>query len=101
MWLPQLGGVARGLVYMHGQGMVHGDLKGVCLRTGVTFHLLMDLMCQGQYPYRQERPRPPGRLRPAYDHIGCYKSRIFKLVYARRHIPMDGSGTPQPPAVRL
>ena len=29
MWIPQLGDVARGLVYMHSQGMVHGDLKGV------------------------------------------------------------------------
>jgi hypothetical protein len=27
----QLEGVAEGLVYIHGQGMVHGDLKGVCL----------------------------------------------------------------------
>jgi len=27
--LPQLRDVARGLVYMHGQGIVHGDLKGV------------------------------------------------------------------------
>ena len=29
--LPQLCDVARGLIYMHGQGMVHGDLKGVRL----------------------------------------------------------------------
>ena len=26
----QLVDVAEGLVYMHEQGMVHGDLKGVC-----------------------------------------------------------------------
>ena len=26
----QLKDVARGLIYMHDQGMVHGDLKGVC-----------------------------------------------------------------------
>ena len=26
---PQLTDVAKGLIYMHGQGMVHGDLKGV------------------------------------------------------------------------
>jgi len=30
--LWQLGDVARGLVYMHSQGMIHGDLKGVCLQ---------------------------------------------------------------------
>jgi len=27
--IPQLRDVARGLIYMHEQGMVHGDLKGV------------------------------------------------------------------------
>ena len=27
--LPQVGDVARGLIYMHGQGIVHGDLRGV------------------------------------------------------------------------
>ena len=27
----QLKDITRGLVYMHDQGMVHGDLKGVCL----------------------------------------------------------------------
>ena len=27
--LPQLGDVTTGLTYMHGQGIVHGDLKGV------------------------------------------------------------------------
>ena len=31
MWLPQLNDVARGLIYMHDQGMIHGDLKGVRL----------------------------------------------------------------------
>jgi len=29
---PQLCDVTRGLIYMHGQGMVHGDLKGVSHR---------------------------------------------------------------------
>ena len=28
--LLQLSDVARGLIYMHNQGMIHGDLKGVC-----------------------------------------------------------------------
>ena len=26
---PQLGDVAEGLIYMHDQGMIHGNLKGV------------------------------------------------------------------------
>ena len=30
--LLQLGDVVKGLIYMHGQGMIHGDLKGVCFR---------------------------------------------------------------------
>ena len=30
--LRQLGGITRGLIHMHGQGMIHGDLKGVGLR---------------------------------------------------------------------
>ena len=28
----QLADVARGLAYMHGRGMIHGDLKGVGVR---------------------------------------------------------------------
>jgi len=29
VWLPQLEDITRGLTYMHDQGIVHGDLKGV------------------------------------------------------------------------
>ena len=29
--LPKLKDVAKGLIYMHNQGMIHGDLKGVRL----------------------------------------------------------------------
>jgi serine/threonine protein kinase len=29
VWLLQLTDVARGLIYMHGEGIIHGDLKGV------------------------------------------------------------------------
>jgi len=31
IWLLQLGEVTMGLIYMHDQGIVHGDLKGVRL----------------------------------------------------------------------
>ena len=32
----QLGDVTKGLMYMHGQGIVHGDLKGVCVKPPLT-----------------------------------------------------------------
>jgi len=31
--LLQLKGATRGLIYMHGQERIHGDLKGVCAQT--------------------------------------------------------------------
>jgi len=37
---PKLGDVTRGLVYMHSQCMIHGDLKGVRLQK---FQLLLSL----------------------------------------------------------
>jgi len=40
--LLQLGGVTRGLIYMHEHGIVHGDLKGVRFRT-VNHHHLRNL----------------------------------------------------------
>jgi len=44
--LRQLGDVARGLMHMHGQGMIHGDLKGVCIKT-LGFSLdLKSYVCQ-------------------------------------------------------
>ena len=47
----QLGDVARGLIYMHEQGMVHGDLKGVRFRHQRS-RSISDGHCQGQRPYR-------------------------------------------------
>ena len=39
-WFVQLEGVARGLIYIHSRGMIHGDLKGVrFLAAGVTLIL--------------------------------------------------------------
>ena len=35
MCLLQLADVAKGLIYMHDQGVVHGDLKGVCIALSV------------------------------------------------------------------
>jgi len=35
---PQLADAARGLIYLHGQGIIHGDLKGVRAQKS-EFHL--------------------------------------------------------------
>jgi len=43
--------VAKGLMYMHSQGMVHGDLKGVFVR-GPKSHFLASPLCKGKYPRR-------------------------------------------------
>jgi len=49
--IPQLGDVAVGLIYMHEQGMVHGDLKGVRFQEPGS-PLISDGHFQGQRPYR-------------------------------------------------
>ena len=47
----QLGDVAEGLIYMHEQGMVHGDLKGVRFRKPGS-PSISNGHFQGQRPYR-------------------------------------------------
>lgn len=46
----QLSGVSRGLIYIHEQGMVHGDLKGVSFRFFVGVALLPDSLQRLQRP---------------------------------------------------
>ena len=48
-WSQQLQGIARGLIYMHGEGMIHGDLKGVGLRASQSPFCLLTHSFQGQY----------------------------------------------------
>jgi len=46
--IPQLVDAIQGLAYMHNQGIIHGDLKGV--RVGRSIHFLRQLTrSQGQY----------------------------------------------------
>ena len=48
VWSPQLQDVTRGLIYMHGEGMIHGDLKGVGLRASQSLFCLLTHSFQGQ-----------------------------------------------------
>ena len=45
----QLKDVAKGLIYMHGEGMIHGDLKGVGGRTS-TSHCFLISFLKGEHP---------------------------------------------------
>ena len=70
----QLEGVAEGLIYVHDQGMIHGDLKGVCLCLSEPCFYSNDLdACQGEHIDRQNRCRAPGRLWFAYGHLRTHK----------------------------
>ena len=88
-WLIQLGGVARGLIYIHSQGMIHGDLKGVCSRRLQSLPYLTEFTCQGQHIDRPSRPRLPGRLRSTHDHLGPREPSVLELIHTRWHVPMD------------
>ena len=51
-WFIQLKDVVQGLIYMHGEGIVHGDLKGVSLRASEpTLRLLTHSLRKGQHPH--------------------------------------------------
>ena len=89
----QLGGVARGLIYIHSQGVIHGDLKGVRLWwSGSCFHLTDFTVTQGQHPDRPNRPGPPRRLRTCYDYLRLFEPFTLELTHTRRHGPMDEPG---------
>ena len=51
----QLRGVTKGLMYMHGQGIVHGDLKGVCIFESCNCPMRLT-KSQGKCPDQQQRP---------------------------------------------
>jgi len=87
--LRQLGDIAKGLVYMHGQGMTHGDLKGVSMSLRISPLSLKTFVYQGQYPYRPKWSRPSGGLRSAHDCVRRYKRHVLELVSAMWHVPLD------------
>ena len=90
--IPQLGDVAVGLIYMHEQGMVHGDLKGVRFPV-LGSPSIPDGHCQGQRPDRRNQTRTPGRLWSAHSCIGHHKPHVTDVVHTRWHTPMDESRT--------
>ena len=98
----QLIGVSKGLIYIHGQGMIHGDLKGVCLRYLRSCSRHTDLnIRQGKHSDRPSWKSPPCRLRPAYHHIRPHELFLLELVRPGWHGPVDGSGTHRPATVRV
>ena len=86
---PKLAGAAEGLVHMHEQGMIHGDLKGVrTLALGQQSASNGNFV--GQYSHRRSSPCPPGGLRITHDHIGDHEARrTLKLVHSRWHVQVD------------
>lgn len=82
---------------MHDQEMIHGDLKGVRLRTLVYSskpHLLTRLY-QGEHPDRQERLRTSSRLRTSYDRLRPHKLHNVGFHDSAWNGTMDEPGTPR------
>ena len=81
-----------GLIYIHGQGMIHGDLKGVRFRQLESLSYLTELICQGQHTDRPNWQRLPGGLWSAYDHLGPQIPFFLELMYTGWHGPVDEPG---------
>ena len=94
----QLVDVVNGLIYLHSNGMVHGNLKGVSFRSLELFWRLDKFTHQGEHTDRRNRSSPPGRLRSTHDCLGPCKCSILELVCTRRHSPVDESRANRPRA---
>jgi len=91
----QLKDVARGLVYMHDEGLAHGDLKGVNLPTLISLFRPLTAFHAGQYLDRSRRPRTPCRLWICRHHLRpciLYDLRLIHGKQHRWHGKMDESG---------
>jgi hypothetical protein len=100
-YLIQLEDVAWGLMYIHSQGMIHGDLKGVRFWWPVPPPSLTDFPYQGKHPNRPNWPRPAGRLWPACDHQGPHKCSDLEHILTGRHSPVDEPGAYRSTTVRV
>jgi len=76
---------------MHDQGIVHGDLRGVCFWTLQLLSWTQLIPFPGQHPNQQQRPRLYTRLQPGHDGLGSVNLYIFTLRGWRSS--MDESGT--------
>ena len=79
---------------MHGQKMIHGDLKGVRVLMLVSI-LPSDVPHQGQYPNRQKLPRTPSGLWASYNHLGSKDFYGIELDRYMWYDTMDESRTPR------
>jgi serine/threonine protein kinase len=59
---------------MHSQAMIHGGLRGVCLRTLVVASTLNSPFDQGQHSDQPERPRMPSGLCTSRHRLRLNKS---------------------------
>ena len=101
VWFSQLKDVARGLTYMHGEGVVHGDLKGVNLLTPTQLHYLLTDLSKGQYPDRSRWPRTSRRLRTHHHHLRLCISYNLDLIRKRWDDKVDESGALESKSVRV
>ena len=65
---------------MHGEGIVHGDLKGVGPGTALNIILSSDSIFTGKRPDRQAWPCLSCGLRAYHDYLGLHKFHFLSLV---------------------
>ena len=96
---PQLEDVTRGLSYMHDQGIVHGDLKGVRIKPPTTPLTHMLTNHSGERPSQLQWSRLHIGLQPTHDRLG--PTDLFSYEHDGWHDSMDEPGTPRPGAFRF
>ena len=90
----QLEGVAKGLIHIHDQGMVHGDLKGVRARLlALCFRLIhLNFYHEGEHTDRSDWQSPPLRLWASDDQLGPRESQGFKFGPTKWYNEVDEPG---------
>jgi hypothetical protein len=86
----QLSDVADGLFYLHGIGLVHGDLKGVC--TYSMSDKEQELIISGKYLDQQRLSSMPCRFWADDNNIRFLYNLLNHDNRSWWHSTMDGSG---------